>query len=560
MPATDGASLITSRSTGTDYASFDTKALVEAKLQPQTTRISRLSDEVKANTAKVTAYADLRAKLQALGTASQALRAAPDSGGKAADVFRARAAYLTSSAGGDAGTYLSASVKDGTATGSHTVSVVKIAKADILGAASQSSKTDPLGWTGTISLGVAGGAQAKVKVDAEMSLGEVAAAINAETGNTKVAASVMKISEGRYQLVFSATETGKAMQLSDADGGSLLADPAKLGMLDDKGQVRSGAVLQAAQKAELVIDGVPLVRDGNDIGDVLDGVTLHLYAEPPTGTVLKLEIDHDLNAVKKAVAAFVEAYNALRGVVVANQATKSDGTANDNTPLFGDLNLRAIGKDVQDVLSSSVGGVGLAELGIRFDAQNQLLIDETVFGNALLNRFDAVETLFSYKAAVSSGDLQLLRHPNASFDFKLNVTVDATGNVTGADVDGDASAFTVSGGAIVGKAGSAYEGLTLVYTGKTSKTISVKLTQGMADRLHGVADKFADADRGTLSAELSSLNKDTDDLNRKIETLKASTQSYANYLYTLYGKMAARISEAQTTIKLFKALLKSGLD
>lgn len=557
--ATSGVSTAT-RSTGTDYTDFDTKTMVEAKLQSRTARISRMTDEAKVNSAKISAYTDLRSKLAALDTAAMALRAAPDSGGKTLEVFRARAAYLTSSAGGDAGTQLSASVKAGTTLGNHTISVNRIAKLNILAASAQSSKSVALGWAGAFTVGVEGGARSKIAITADMSLADVAATINAETIASKVTATVMKVSENSYQLVLTATETGKAISLADVPGSSLLADSSKLGMIDGAGKVNAGAVLQAAQTAEVTVDGVTLTRSSNDIADALDGTTLHLYSVSPAGTSVNLEVSHDLNAVKKAVAAFVDAYNALRDIVIANRATKSDGTANADALLFGDMNLRAIATATQDILSSSAGGVSLAELGIGLDDQNKLKIDDTVLSNALLNHFDSVETVFSYKTTVSSGDLTLLRHPSSGFGFDLNVTVDAAGNLTRADIGGDTTMFTVSGGSIVGKAGTAYEGLTLLYTGKTAKTISVKLTQGMADRMYDVVEKFANTDSGTLSTELSVLSSGNDDLDKKIAALTASTQSYANYLYTLYGKMAARISEAQTTIKLFKALLKSGLD
>ncbi len=550
---------MTTGPSGAGYDNFDTKALIEAKLQPRRSRISRLNDEVKVNSAKISAYSNLRSKLSALGRTATALRAAPDSGGRGGDVFRAREAKLATSSGARAETYLSASVRNDTALNSHSISVSKVAKANILSSAVRSSQNDALGWSGSFTLGAGTAPNVTVTVSVDMSLTEVAEAINAETGVTKIAASVMKVADNQYRLILTATETGKTIRLADTAGNSLLADASKFGLIDNSGNVKAENVLQAAQNAEFTVDGVSLIRSGNDVDDVLLGVTLRIYNPTPDREVLTLKVNHNLNTIKTAVTSFVESYNALRDIVISGQATKPDGSADGNATLFGDVNLRAVAA-IQNILSSSVDGRGLGELGIKFDADNKLTINDGLLNKALLNDLDAVETLFSYRAAISSGDLTLLRHPNSSFTFELNVTVDADGKVTGADVDGDTSTFSVSGSAIIGKPGTAYEGLALLYTGRTSKTISVKLSQGVADRMHYVADKFADADNGILSGLISSLSKTNGDVDKRIQALEASTKGYAQYLSTLYGRMANRISQAQTTIKLFQAFLKSGLD
>lgn len=557
--STSSVAVTTSRSSGVDYADFDTKALVEAKLQSRTAQISRLNDEVKVNNAKISAYKDLQNKIAMLGRSATALRSAPDSGGRRSDVFRAREASLTASSGARAETYLSASVRHDTALNGHSITISKVAKANILSSAVRSSQNDALGWSGSFTIGAGTTPNVTVIVSADMSLAEVTEAINAETGVTKVEASVMKVADNQYRLILTATETGKVIRLADTAGSSLLADASKFGLIDNSGDVKAENVLQAAQNAEFTVDGVSLVRSDNDVSDVLEGVTLRIYNPTPDGEVLTLKVNHDLNTIKTALTSFVESYNALRDIVISGQATKPDGSADGNATLFGDANLRAVAA-IQNILSSSVDGRGLGEIGIKFDADNKLTIHDGLLNKALLNDLDAVETLFSYRAVISSGDLTLLRHPNSSFTFELNVTVDASGKLIGADVGGDTSVFDVSGSAITGKAGTAYEGLTLLYTGKVSKTISVKLSQGMADRMHYVADKFANADSGVLSGLISSLGKANSNVDSRIQALEASTQSYAKYLSALYGRMANRIAQAQTTIKLFKAFLKSGLD
>lgn len=549
----------TNTTSSTDYSSFDTEALVEAKLSSRYTRIDSMQTEVTDNETKIAAYQDLQGKLQALTTSLQTLRADPSSSGKASDIFRDRAAYLSSSTSAAASTYLSASVDEGTEMGSHTITIAQVAKTNILSSAAQSSKTDDLGWSGTIALGTEGGASADIVITDTMSLSDIADAINAQQGTSGVKASVMKVSDSSYQLILTGTATGTTITASDVSG-TLLSGSDTLGLLDGDGAVNADNVLQAAQNAQFTIDGVSITRSSNDIDDVLDGVTLHLYAAPSSDTTLTLEVDNDLSAVKEAITAFVDAYNTFRDFVVTNQSTQSDGTAEDEATLFGDSTLRGVANDAQTILSSAVDENSLAAIGITFDANNKLTVNDTTLENALQDDLNSVQSLFTYSMTASSGDLGLVRHPDKSLSFTLDITVDADGKLSGASIDGDSSMFTVSDGSIKGVAGTEYEGLTLVYTGTTAKSISVVLSQGLADQLYSKIDKVSNADTGTLTEVIDTLEDTNDDLDERISALEASTSSYKSALTTLYGSIASRMSTAQTTLDLLKALLNASSD
>ncbi len=550
--ATTSATKTTSSST--DYDDFDTAALVEAKLEARYTRIDSMESEVTENETRIAAYQDLQGMLQDLTDTLAALRGDPSSSGKSSDVFRDRTAYLTSSTATAASTYMSATVEEGTDLGTHTISITQVATTNILGSATQGTRYDALGVGGSFSIGTSAGGSATITVTADMSLGDIADAINAEKGTSGVKASVMKVSDNSYQLILTSVETGQTITAADTSG-SVLADT--LGLLDSSGAIASDAVLQAAQDAVFKVDGVTITRSGNDIDDVLDGVTLHLYSAPAADTTLTLEVSNDLTAVQDAITALVDTYNTLRDFVVTNQSTTSSGTAGDDATLYGDATLRTVANALQSILSSGTSDTSLAALGITFDSDNKLVVDDTALGNALLDSLDDIQALFSYQMTSSSGDLGLVRHPNASFDFTLDLQVDADGTLVSASVGGDSSLFTVSGGTIKGAEGSIYEGLTLVYTGSTGKSIDVTLSQGIADQLYYAADAVANSDSGTLNDVIEALQTSNDTLNDRIDTLTASTETYASYLYTLYGNMASKISEAETTVKLLKALLEA---
>lgn len=541
-------------STSTDYTSFDTTALVEAKLSSRYSRIDSLNTQITGNQAKIKAYQTLQTDLQSLTTSLEKLRSDPSSSGQSSDVFRARTAYLTASNSSTASTYMAATVAAGTSMGTHSITISQVAKTNILSCTAQTSKTTDLGWSGTFTLGTSAGGSASVNITATMSLGDIADAINAQTSSSGVKASVMKVSDSSYQLILSTSQTGETITASDTSG-TLLSD--SLGLLDSTGAVQSSAVLQAAQDAKFSVDGVSITRSTNDVSDVLDGVTLHLYAAPSTDTTLNLEIDNDLTSVKDAITSFVDAYNTFRDLVVTNQSTNSDGTASTDATLFGDATLRNVASDAQSILSSAVDEHSLAAIGITFDDNNKLSVNSTTLENALLDDFDGVQSLFAYKMTASSGDLGLIRHPDKSMSFTLDVTVDSSGNLTGASVGGDSSLFTISGGAIKGVAGTAYEGLTLVYTGTTAKSITVDLSQGLADRLYQAADAVSNADTGSLADIIDNLTSTDNDLNDRVSSLEASTTAYKNALTTLYANIASKLSTASYTVNLLKALLNS---
>lgn len=546
----------TSSSNSDDYLSFDTEALVEAKLAPRLARIDSLETDVSENETKIAAYEDMQGLLQSLVGTLGTLRSAPGTSGQAEDVFLDRTAYLTSPSATGADTYLSATVEDGTDLGIHTIKISQVATTNIVKSAAQSSKSDDLGWSGVITLGTEGGDSADITITASMSLSDMADAINAENTTTGITASVMKVSDSAYILVLTTDDTGETITASDSSG-TLLSGAGYLAILDAGGTIAADNVLQEAQDAILTVDGVEVTRSSNDIDDLLEGVTLHLYSAPATDTTLTLEIDNDLTGIKDAVSAFVDDYNAFRAFVLTNQTTGADGTAAEDATLFADPILRNISQKVQSILTSSIDETSLATLGITFNADNTLILNETTLDNALLNDLDAIQGLFSYRMTASSGELGLVRHPDSSLSFTLDITVDGDGKLSTASIGGNSSLFTISGSTIKGVVGTAYEGLTLVYTGTTAKSITVDLSQGIADQLYNAIDAVSTSDHGILSDYISSLKDSNTAIEKRISALEDAADSYANYLYGAYSAIAANLAAAESTLDLLKALLNA---
>jgi flagellar hook-associated protein 2 len=212
------------------------------------------------------------------------------------------------------------SVDAGAATGDHTLTITQIATSQKAIGASQSSQSTALGYSGTFSLGLAGGSPASITVTSGMTLQDVADAINAQTSTSNVQASIVQVSSGSYQLVLTGTHDAADISYSSTSGDDIMN---KLGVTDSSGAFST--VLQTAQAAKFTLDGISLTRNTNDISDVLSGVTFDLLQATPSGTSLNVSIGTDTSQITTALETFVTNYNAFRDAVVAQQATNTDG-------------------------------------------------------------------------------------------------------------------------------------------------------------------------------------------------------------------------------------------
>lgn len=538
----------TSSGTGIDYAT-----LIDAAVAARTTPADRIDTKITANDAKIAAYTELQTLLQAVNDSIDGLRNRSTATGADSNLFDSRAAYLS---GSDASDRIGVAVEDGTETGSYSIVVEQLATRHKVGSAKQSSQESALGLSGSFSIGAEGSTAVSIDVEAGDSLEDIADAINAQKATSGVGASIVKVSDTEYQLILTSTETGQEISVTDGDG--VLNG---LGITDGDGAFASELV--PAKDAIIVIDGVEITRSSNTIDDAIEGVTLDLY-EADADSTITLEVSNDLSSIKSAVVEFVDAYNALREFVVAQQATNTDGTASDSATLFADSLLRQINQNITNVLNGSVAGpdgsLSFADLGISFASDNSLELDEDVLDAALTDNLDEVKALLGLTMTTSSSDLQLLRYEGGQneLSFTLDIAVDADGTITSASVDGDGSLFEVSGSRIIGKDGTAYEGIVLVYSGDASDSIDVSFSQGLADQLYSVIDNAANGTDGDLATEIDSLEDINSDLQTKSDRIRDNAEDYRSRLTAYYARLEQKAEEAAILLEQIKAA--SGTD
>lgn len=481
--STDGTTMQT-YSYSVSSLDIDSDALIEAAVYSKMQAAYNLAAKVTNNETLISSYTELQSLLTDLGTAGDALRNSLASSDKDSNVFLSRTAYLSTDDGVDAGNYLDVTVEAGTETGTHTLEIQQVAEAQKIASASQTSKSADLGYDGTFSLGLEGGYSVDIAVTSDMSLTELASAINAQSRTTGVKASIVQVDSANYTMVLTAQETGKDIQASVVSGDDVFYG---LGITDTNGDFAS--VLNTAKDAIIVVDGLTITRDSNDIDDVLDGISFSLYDAQP-GTTISIEVDENVSDIKSAITDFVDAYNAYRDFVITNQTVSSDGSVSEDAALFADYYLRSSSSSVADLISEAHGGYSLRDFGITLDLTNHLEVDDDTLNDALLNNLQGVKDYFAFQMTSSSEDVGIIRTPSSIGDmsFTLDITVDGSGKLSGASIGGDSSLFTVSGSRIIGAKGTIYEGMTLVYTGSTNQSVDIGVSQGMADTLYHAMD------------------------------------------------------------------------
>jgi flagellar hook-associated protein 2 len=529
--------------------------LIDVAVAAKTQQATQISTKITSNQAKITAYQGLQT---ALGTLSKDLTSLSNSiiNSLSGSIFAQRSATISATGDVSASAALSMSLKPGAATGTHTLTVSQIATAQKVAGASQSSQTDPLGYSGTFSLGLAGGATGNITVTSGMSLQDVADAINTQTSTTNVQASIVQVTGNSYQLVLTGTEDAADITYVSASGDDILN---KLGVTNSGGAFTS--VLQTSQPAKFTLDGISLSRNTNDIQDVLSGVTFSLLQATPAGTTLKVDVEPDTDQITTAIQTFVTDYNAVRDAVLAQQATNADGTAASSAVLFGDSTMRGVMDQLQSILSTSVGGMSLGDMGLEFNAKNELAFGNdkgvTALSDALKTNLSGVMKFLTAQTTTSSSQLSVINTSTAPQSFKLDVSVDASGKLLSASVNGDSSLFTISGNSIIGAGGTIYAGMAFNYTGSTSQSITVTSTSGIAAQISQLAGTSS-ASTGSLQTQIDSLTTQDTAMQSKVNDIQSAAITYRAQLEAQYATYQAQIQSSNTLLNYLKALLNAG--
>ena len=286
---------------------------------------------------------------------------------------------------------------------------------------------------------------------------------------------------GEVTAAASINELGQLVVTDDAGGGSLLdlqiISNNEGGGTLDFGEFAIGTTGRDREVVDgvdsrLAVDGNFVTRSTNSISDVIEGVTLDLFAT--TESTVGASVEQDTTLIVEELQAFVDAYNAITEFVGGQFSGAGAAEGAENAPLSGDstvLQMRNMLRGAMNTLiDPSVGGMrGLFAVGIEVDRDGVFTLDESKLTAALASDPSSVERLFMEHGAGSVATLGLV---SASDEIDVgDYVVDVTQAASRAVVDGLGFSGTYSDDATA-------DTLRIVDTG-SGATYDVALSDGM---------------------------------------------------------------------------------
>lgn len=457
---------------GIDLGSLVDK-LVAAEQTPAQNRLNSREAQVQA---ELSAYGTLKSALSGFQTQVQGLSQAAD--------FR----VLQATSSNPEAVAVSASAA--AAAGSFDLDVSQLAQSQAVASSAFATTATPIG-SGTLTLRfgtvttdtggtVTGFAQNPNRAVATI---DIPASANSLEGirdavnNADAGVSASIVNDGTAErLIFNATDTGAAnafvIEVADADGND--TDAAGLSQLAFNTSVTHFQQTRSGQDAQLVVNGLAVSRPGNEITDLIDGITLSLTST--TTSAARIAVTEDTGAAKQKIQDFVTAFNQLQQQI--NQVAGYDAATKQGGVLQGNATVRGIDARLHRLTTSAVPVLNgraihsLADLGIITARDGTLAIDDAKLSDALKEHFDEVGALFGIGSLVEGNGFRYAGSTDSTQagDYALDVTSLARQ----ASIQGVAIAAPIPSAPLVIDAGN--DSLQLTVDGVASG--SIRLTQG----------------------------------------------------------------------------------
>lgn len=278
-----------------------------------------------------------------------------------------------------------------TASGQYQINIDQLATAHQV-ALNFSSETAPITRTGTLTLGVGTGDDAK-SFTLDMStlkegatLSDLRDAINKASDNPGVRATLVRSGDS-VKLLVSSEETGSSntLTLSASDNAEMT------------NAINSMTVVSTAQDAKIRLGGtLELTSATNKFENVIDGLTIDITKTHEPGEVLTFTVGQDLDATKEQLQKLVDGYNAVVNTV---------SSQNDSKTLSGDSTTRMLLSQMRSELSQ----FNLYQLGLEYDRSGKLSLNSSKLENFLQENPEGL-------TQVLSGETGLLKSLSKKLD------------------------------------------------------------------------------------------------------------------------------------------------
>jgi flagellar hook-associated protein 2 len=376
-------------------SAIDVESIVQNLMYIEQAPIRRMESETTTLQSKVSAFQSLNSKLSTLeDTVKTILYGSGTVPLEAPYSFSERLSgsiFSTCKVSSSDEAAISAVTTDVSATGGYTISVSNLAMAQSSASVNFDDIASVETGTGTITITTGSGDPVNITIDdSNNTLSGIRNAINA--ANAGVTATIINDgSASPYRLLITADDAGTANAFAIADN---LSGGQALGIVE----------MQAAEDAQLVVNGVAITKSTNTVSDVIDGVTLTLKQE--TASDVRIDLETDTDAIVDSLKELVNAYNSVSSFI--NAQFKYNATTESAGVLSGDSTLRSIQSNLQNQILQSVQnqytnfGV-TSQIGLSFNRDGGLELDETKFRDALAENFTDVAALLLGNGTPSGG-------------------------------------------------------------------------------------------------------------------------------------------------------------
>jgi len=356
---------------------IDTDSIISKLLQIEAIPIQRLQTQQQDIQSKQGIYAQLRTSLQAVNTAASALNSASAFNPVAATSSDTTVATITATNDAISGTY--------------NLSVSKLAQAQKVSSTAQANSTSPLNKSGQFVIN-----GKTITVSTTDSLRQIA--LNINSSNSGVTASIIDGGAGSTYLTFSSNTTGAAnkIQMADLSGDSILGS--------------LGVTTGASTLRETITNGATSLAFANNtdtVATLIGAKNVGAASFTINGTAVNVDLSTDTlqNVADKINAAGTGATATVRTVTDSsgNSTYKLDIAGTSGTPTFSD-----------------VSGNALAALGVT----------QQGYGNELVKAQDAAYSLDGVNLTSSTNTITTTI-PNATLTLlKADSTTPPTSTLT----------------------------------------------------------------------------------------------------------------------------------
>jgi flagellar hook-associated protein 2 len=382
---------------------LDINSIVSQLMSVERRPLSKLDLQEASHQAKLSAYGSIKGAIADFQSALLGLNNA--------------GAYQSLKATASDTTVFSASATSTAVAGTYSLEVTSLTQAQKLVAAGQTSTTDAIGTgasttvtfdfgtisgtldpdTGTYDPGASftgnGNPSKSITIDSSNnSLQGIRDAINA--AQVGVTATIVNDGSGTpYRLALSSNNSGASNSLRiSVTGDSSVSDL----LAHDPTGTQNLSETVTASNANFKVNGIPVTKTSNTITDVIDGVTLNL--SKVTTSPVSLTVARDTSTVSSSISGFVKAYNdivaTLKNTSGYNAETKQGGI------LLGDSTVRQLQTQLRGMLNTAVVGTSgsltrLSDVGVSFQRDGTLSVNQTKLNDAINNHFGDIASLFA---------------------------------------------------------------------------------------------------------------------------------------------------------------------